>query len=728
VVSFQLSIEDFVSMNDLLSRPTDKKETFFKNDFSHEVWQQTYKHHTDETVEDTWRRVAKNLASIEEDPEKWEEKFFNILRDFKFVPGGRILSNAGTEWKTSYINCFVKPRTNIYDIDSLDGIMRVLRDQSQTLKSEGGWGCNFSFIRPRGSFIHGIGVETPGAVKYMELFDKSSDIITAGSGRKSTKKEAKGKIRKGAMMGVLDVWHPDIMEFITAKQTPGRLDKFNISVGCYDDFMTKVVEIDRLTQEGKPIPDELDSWDLFFPDTQHEKYKSEWFGDVYDWKEKGYPVVVYNTVKVTELWNAIMQSTYNRNDPGVIFLDVANKTHCWNYGPKKRSRILETNPCGEQILPDAGCCNLGSLNLTQFIINGSFDFDLVEETVRVAVRLLDNVNTASYSPLPEYKESMENLRRIGLGIMGWGSALYLLKIKYGSDEAEEIKKHLLTSITSAAIDESVNLAIEKGPFKYCDKEKHAANEYFTTIGLSDNLRDRIRQHGVRNSALFSIQPTGNTGIVANNVSGGLEPIFMHEYIRTTICPYVPDHIKDQCPKYWEGEFHETGMFKLSKEGTDDILIGKDSQGTTYKIDKNRGLTVEVLCEDYAVKILKQKGEWNPDAEWAKTTTQLSVDDHVREMAGFSKYMDSAISKTINLPNDYPFEDFKKVYLDCYKTGHIKGFTTYRAGTMTSVLKSTEEKEFIEINTNKAPKRPKTLPAEIHMITAKAKNILWPLDY
>lgn len=707
-----------------MSNGTDIKK-HFKNDFSEEIWTQTYKDYDDNDVSDNWRRVAKDLSKIEEDSKKWEDEFYNILEDFKFVPGGRILSNAGTQWKSSYINCFVKPRSTKHDIDSMDGIFSVLRDQAQTLKSEGGWGCNFSFIRPRGAFIHGIGVESPGPVKFMEIFDKSSEVITSGSGKKSSNKKAKGKIRKGAMMGVLDCWHPSIEEFITAKQTDGCLSKFNISVGCYDDFMGKVVAGENYLDQGLEIPEDIDAWDLIFPDTTHEKYADEWFGDIYNWKERGYPTIVYKTVKVSYLWDLIMQSTYKRNDPGVLFLDVANRTHCWNYGPRKISRILETNPCGEQTLPDAGCCNLGSLNLTQFVDmdNETFNYKAIEKIVKVAVRMLDNVNSISYSPLPEYKASMEKLRRIGLGGMGWGSALFMLKKRFGSDEAAILQEELMKCVTYSAIEESIELAIEKGAFEYCDFEKHAECEYFKQINLPQHLVDKIKKHGMRNSALFSFQPTGNTGILANNVSGGGEPIFMPEYVRTSICPNVPETIKDVCPKFWEGEFVETSMFKLTKEGTDEILVGISPDGIKYKIDKNRGLTKETLCEDYAVTILKERGEWDSSAEWAATTTELTADEHVKDMCGFAKYIDAAISKTINLPKDYPYEDFKNIYLNCYKTGYIKGFTTYRDGTMASVLKSSEDKEFIELNTSSAPKRPKTLPAEVHCITAKGEKYI-----
>jgi ribonucleoside-diphosphate reductase alpha chain len=686
----------------------------FKNEFSQEIWEQTYKSHEDATVHDTWARVAKNIASAEAEDKRdyYSNKFYHLLEDFKFVPAGRILSNAGAGWAgTTYINCFVKDR-NKYDIDSLNGILSVLADQANTLKSEGGWGCNFSFIRPRGSFIHGIGVETPGAVKYAELFDKSSEIITSGSGRKSQHKKAKGKIRKGAMMFILHCSHPDIEEFITAKQTSGRLTKFNMSVAITDKFMDQLIE-------GKS-----DNWDLVFPDTTCPEYKSEWYGDIDDWQARGLPTIVHKTVSISSLWDLIMRSTYMRNDPGVFFIDRANKTHCWNYGPKRQAKILETNPCGEQCLPNAGTCNLGSLNLTQFVNDDLTDFDheKVREAVSLAVRFLDNVNTQSSAPLAAYKDSMTEIRRIGLGVMGWGSALYLLKLRFGSEEAENLKLKLLHTITRSGISSSINLAIEKGAFIGCDPEKHADAEFFKQIGLEKEYIDSIRKYGIRNSALFSNQPTGNTGILANNVSGGIEPIFMPEYIRTSICPSCPEELLPLVPKYWEGDYSPNETFKLSKEGGDDILTA-NINGTLYKIDRNRGLTKETLCEDYAVRFNKEAGRWNPTDDYVVTAVTLSVEDHIRDMTSWAKHCDSAVSKTLNMPNDIDYEDFKKVYLDCYKTGYIKGFTTYRSGTMATVLKAKDETPRIELNTNSAPKRPKSLTADIYTVSAKNKKYI-----
>ena len=339
--------------------------TVFQDSFSEEIWEVTYKDHNDKNIDDTLRRIAKAIASVEETDElrsTWENKFYDLLSNFKGVPGGRIISNAGTEWSgTTLMNCFVGPREK-YDIDSLEGIYSHLLSQSQTLKSEGGWGENFSYIRPRGSFINGIGVETPGSVKYMELFDKTSEIITAGSGKKSTNKKAKGKIRKGAMMGVIDVWHPDVIEFITAKQQPGRLTKFNVSVNCTDKFMDRITRINylekRLASPDANIDEinaqieDLDKWELIFPVTTFEKYKDEWSGDINYWLSRGYPVKIHNTISARWLWNLIMESTYNRAEPGILFLDRANYFNPLNYA----ETIFATNPCGEQTLSPGNIC------------------------------------------------------------------------------------------------------------------------------------------------------------------------------------------------------------------------------------------------------------------------------------------------------------------------------------------------------------------------------------
>jgi ribonucleoside-diphosphate reductase alpha chain len=731
-------------------------DTIFLDSFAEEVWKTTYKHHEDKTIDDTLRRVAYAVGSVEKTPELktlWSQNFYELLTGFKLCAGGRILANAGTGWKgTTLMNCFVGPKPK-HDQDSIEGIFHVVTQQVLTLKSEGGWGMNFSFIRPRGSFIGGIGVESPGSVKYMEVFNTTSDVITAGSGKQKKNAQGKIKIRKGAMMAVLDVWHPDIEEFITAKLQAGRLNKFNISVNCTNEFMDKVnhvtilkriiekdsYSIEEYSKNSQSYPsldvfhtsryqcqqtlEEIDKWELVFPDTKYPAYKAEWDGNIAEWKAKGYPVVVHKTIKVSQLWDLIMNSTYTRNDPGVLFLDRANETHCWNYGGQQ-AHIAATNPCGEQCLPFGAVCNLASINLTQFVTeDGKFNFTALEKYVAWGVRFLDNVNDLTGAPLPEYAQSIKERRRIGLGVMGWGSMLFMMKLRFGSDEAEFLKVAIMQTLTRQGVKASIELAAEKGMFVGCDPVKHANHKFFADIGIPKNLKEQMEKYGIRNSALFSCQPTGNTGILTNVVSGGIEPVFMPEYIRTVIVDGCPDDLRAFVPKYWEGEHVETETFKWVFEGDDKILKGVIN-GITYKIDRNRGLTKEVLCQDYGVRWLKTRNEWDAKADWAVTTLNLKVKDHVVDMQGFGKWIDSSISKTVNLPQDYPYEDFKTLYLDSYKSGFMKGITTYRDGTMMSVLASATKEDKEKTDTlvkTVAPKRPKSMEGELHHFTIDGKK-------
>lgn len=697
---------------------------YFNNSFSEEIWRITYKDHKDNDVTDTWYRVANAIASVEKTPElrkEWREKFYDMLEGFKVTPGGRITANAGAEWSgTTLANCFVLPNpTN--PVDSLAGILEQLNYFTTTLKSEGGCGFDLK-ARPRSAFIEGIGVESPGSVKFLELFDKGSEIITSGSGSNSSNKRAKGKIRKGASLATLNINSPDIIEFITAKQTPGRLTKFNLSVTVTNEFMDRLINIISLKDNNQPY-EHLDDWDLWFPDTTFEKYNSEWDGDYALWKAKGYPYIVYQTVSVLWLWDLIMKSTYNRAEPGVLFMDRANELNPFNYGEK----IFATNPCGEQFLPAGGVCNLSSINLTQFISDDgkSFNYDKFIYYIHIAVRFLDNVNDYANTPLPEYKHAMVNKRRIGLGILGWGSLLIMLKIPFGSEKAKALQENIMTTLSHNIIKASVELAKEKGMFPLCDPEKQAEAKYYKNIGLSQYIIDDIKVHGIRNAVTTSIQPTGNNSVYLNNVSSGIEPLFMTEYIRTSIVP-VPDHLKDSVPKFWEGVYEENDMFKWVKEGDDDILRGIDSSGTVYKIDRNRGFTKETLIEDYGVKWLKDRNDYNPLADYVVTSDKITGEQHLEDLKGFARFIDSSISKTVNIPNEYPYEDFKNLYIDAYKSGYIKGITTYRSGTMASVLSSTTT------DNGKCPeeiiledvKLPDSAPASVKIL--RAENRKWYL--
>lgn len=675
--------------------------TIFKNNFSKEVYNNTYKFEgnenvkSDENIDETFYRISSAVSKNEKDSEKWTELFFSILENFKFVPGGRITSNAGTSLKgTTLINCFVSgPIGN--NIDSMSGILDELKKQGLILKSEGGYGFCADFMRPRGAYINGIGVESPGAVKMLEMWDKQSEVITEGSGLGKKEKKGKNKIRKGAQMVTMSIWHPSIEEFITAKQTSGRLTKFNMSVLISDDFMKAV-------KKGLP-------WKLEFPDTNYEKYDENWDGVLNHWKEKGLPVVVYKEFeKAQELWDLIMKSTYNRNEPGVLFVDTMNKMNNLNYC----EYINATNPCGEQILPSGGSCLLGSINLTQYLKEdlSGFDFEKLEKDIPVIVRFMDNINDISNYPLPEQQEQALSKRRIGLGYLGYASSLYLLQIKYGSKKALKITEELCSFVTNKAYQSSAILAKEKGIFPSFDKKKYLQSKFLEN--LNEETTEMIKKYGLRNSHLTSIQPTGNSSVYANNVSSGLEPIFLSEYIRTVIVSIPPEGLN--IPKIdFSNKSMENKDWQWIKEGDEDLVATKFN-GIVYKIDRNRGLVKEEKVQDYAIRELEERGIKITDQDWVVNTSNLSIDDHIKTMEVFAKYIDSAISKTVNLPNDYPYEDFKSLYERIFNTGYIKGCTTYRAGTMTSVLSeasSLNNKSIAKIYV----KRPKELKTDIHQI-------------
>lgn len=683
-----------------------KIDTKFVDEFSKEIYEQTYKY-GDEDINGTQLRVAKDLASIEKDTEHWTQEFLWALEDFKFVPGGRITSNAGTGLKgTTYINCFVDGFMG-EDQDSMEGILDALRRQALILKSEGGYGFCADVMRPRGSFIGGIGNESPGAVRMLDMWDTQSAVITEGSGNKTKKKKAKVKIRKGAQMVTMSVWHPDVEEYIVSKQTPGRLTKFNMSVLITDEFMDAV-------KNNQP-------WNLEFPDYEKhsDEYKKEWDGNIKKWKALGYSTVVYKTYEnANQLWDMIMTSTYTRNEPGVLFSDTMNKLNNLYYC----EYINATNPCGEQILPIGGVCLLGSINLTQFVDfdKKDWDYNKLGKLIPIAVRLMDNVNDKTYVPLPTQKEGLKNKRRIGLGFLGYGSALMMLKVRYGSEEALNLTEKLMTFLANKAYQSSALIASEKGAFPLYDEEKYL-NSNFIKESLSQETKDMIRKYGIRNSHLLSIQPTGNSSVFANNVSGGLEPLFMPQYVRTTIMPYAPEGLDRPKNIDWENKTYDsTTTWTWIKEG-DENLLSTEFNGYVWKVDKSRGLLRESWVKDYAVRFLETKNEWDSKAPWAATTTELTIDEHVKTMAIMAKYIDSAMSKTVNLPNEYPYEDFKRLYTELYNTGVVKGGTTYRAGTMTVVLSDKSSSDNKSSDENKvpkttAPKRPKTLSCDIHHLT------------
>jgi len=673
--------------------------TAFTNEFSKSQWASKYKFEGEETVDDTFRVVARAIAEPEKDKEFWTEKFYNLLEGFKFIPGGRVLSNAGRGLKgTTLLNCYVDGFTG-EDQDSIEGIYNAVFRQAKTLQSEGGYGFCADVMRPRGANIAGIANQSPGAVKFLELWDKSSEIITAGSGNKSGKGE-KAFIRKGAQMVTMSIWHPDVEEFITVKETAGKLSKFNMSVLINDRFM-EAVEKDT-------------DWRLVYPDYKKypEEYKLYWDGNLDKWEED-YEVVVYKKVKARYLWELITHRTYVRNEPGVLFVDTMNRMNNLWY----TEFINATNPCGEQILPKHGVCLLGSLNLAQFVKGDNWDYDKLGEYIDVAVRFLDNVNDVTNVPLTEQKETMLKKRRIGLGVVGYASALMMMRVGYGSEKALELTEDLMKFKTNREYSASAKLAKEKGSFPEYDEEKYLAGQFVKI--LSWETRNLIKSFGMRNSHVSSIQPTGNTSVFANLISSGCEPIFDKGYYRTFIVDHSPEGLEIPSGIDWTNKQYTSRQdWKWVKEGDEDILI-KEFNGSIYKIDRNRGLTKEEWVEDYGITELKKSGQWDENAEWATVAMNLGVDAHISTLSIFAKYIDSAISKTLNFPADYPYEDFKDVYTKAWKSG-VKGVTTYREGTMTAVLSSKSTK-VTGIQKTDAPKRPKELECDVYHIKVQGKD-------
>lgn len=711
-----------------------KQEFVFDNLLSEEVYNLTYKYGA-ETLEDRMRNVAMAIANVEKDKEYWAEQFLHILENFKFIPGGRIISNAGTPYGgTTLINCFVDGIIPP-DADSMDGILEALRRQALILKSEGGYGVCADVLRPRGEYIAGIGNETPGVVTMLELWDKQSTVITSGSGKKSNNKNAKGKIRKGACLASLSIWHPDIEEFITAKQTAGRLTKFNLSVLISDDFINAVKNHTKWNLEFPDMHARIEDYPNLMQNIEYvgctikDIYKKYWDGNINKWKEMGLPTKIYKEYDDANiLWDLITTSTYNRNEPGVLFVDTINRLNNLYYS----EYISATNPCGEVPLPIGGSCLLGSLNLTQFI-NESYtdwDYDKLSKVIPIAIRFLDNVNDITNLPLQIQKEMLFKKRRIGFGITGYGSALIMLQKKYGSKDALELTNKLMEFLSNESYKASAYLAREKGKFPEFS-EKYLEGERIKL--LHPDTLELIKEYGIRNSHIHMIAPTGNTSVLANCISGGVEPIFMQEYIRTSSLPIPPDGLNLPININWESKKCDMNghIWDWISEG-DEILLFTKYNGIVYKIDKNRGLLKETPIVDYGVKRLKELGKWDDKAEWAHGSDKLSVDDHILTLEVFAKYVCSSISKTINLPQSYSYDDFKNVYLKAHETGVIKGLTTYRAGTMATVLSEKtatkkvddnkcEDKRNGHIIYSHAPHRPKSVTCDVHHLTVNGQK-------
>ena len=482
--------------------------TRFTAPIAEQIWDMKYRFKQadgtpiDQTVEDSWRRIARSLAAVEERPEDWEDTFYDALADFKYLPAGRITAGAGTARSVTLFNCFVMGTIP----DSMGGIFEMLKEAALTMQQGGGIGYDFSTIRPKGADVKGVAADASGPLSFMDVWDAMCrTIMSAGS-------------RRGAMMATMRCDHPDIEDFIGAKSDSARLRMFNLSVLVTDDFM-EAVKADA-------------SWDL-----------------VFDGK-------VYRTVQAQDLWNRIMKATYDYAEPGVIFIDRINAANNLNYC----ETIAATNPCGEQPLPPYGACLLGSINLARLVSEPFEDAAALDEAaladlVTTAVRMMDNVVDASNFPLEAQAAEAQAKRRIGLGVTGLADALLMLGLRYGSDAAARQTERWLHAIARAAYLASVDLAKEKGAFPLFDADAFLASGAMQQ--MDDDVRAAIREHGIRNALLTSIAPTGTISLYAGNVSSGIEPVFAYAYTRKVLQKdgtRTEEEVVDYAVSMWREKF------------------------------------------------------------------------------------------------------------------------------------------------------------------------------
>ncbi|VAV95064.1 Ribonucleotide reductase of class II (coenzyme B12-dependent) [hydrothermal vent metagenome] len=486
--------------------------TRFAAPIAEQIWNMKYRYSPadgsgDQSVEDSWRRIARALAAAEDQPEKWEDEFYAALEDFKFLPAGRITAGAGTGRAVTLFNCFVMGTVP----DDIGGIFDSLREAALTMQQGGGIGYDFSTIRPRGAAVKGVGADASGPLSFMDVWDAMCrTIMSAGS-------------RRGAMMATMRCDHPDIEGFIAVKADPARLRMFNLSVLITDAFMA-AVKAD-------------DPWDL-----------------VFDGK-------VYHTIQARDLWNRIMRATYEFAEPGVIFIDRINAANNLGYCED----ITATNPCGEQPLPPYGACLLGSINLARLVRDAfeesaALDEAALDELVTTAVRMMDNVIDVSKFPLEAQAQEARAKRRIGLGVTGLADALLMVGLRYGSDKAARQTARWLHRISRAAYLASVNLAREKGAFPLFDADAYLASGTMQT--MDKDVREAIAAHGIRNALLTSIAPTGTISLYAGNVSSGIEPVFACSYTRKVLQKdgsRSEEEVVDYAVALWREKFGDTAL-------------------------------------------------------------------------------------------------------------------------------------------------------------------------
>lgn len=638
------------------------------------IFKEKYAAPGETSILDVQKRVAKALATTPD-----MEQYFLQTQVDGFIPAGRINSAAGMDRVATMINCFVQPVADTMTgyKDGQPGIMEALAQATETMRRGGGVGYDFSAIRPMGAHVKGTDSTASGPVSYMRVFDRACQTVeSAGS-------------RRGAQMGVLRIDHPDIEMFIDSKKAPDfktmgldeaeeqqliRMMRNKMGFGwalrgalaSLSQFNISVGVTDAFM---KAVEENAD-FDLIHEAPPRESVPKVLCDD-------GVERYVYRTVKARYLWEKIMQNTYSSADPGILFLDTINrKNNLWYC-----EVIRATNPCGEQNLPGYGCCCLGAMNLYRYVKNpfteqAEFDYEAFRRVIPGAIRMLDRTLDVTKWPLEEQRAEAANKRRVGLGYLGLANAMAMLGLRYGSEASAEFAANVTREMRDAAYLASVEMAKELGPFPLFDAELYLKEGTFAST-LPDHIKDAIRKHGTRHSHLLSLAPTGTISLgFADNASSGIEPTFDLTQYRN-------------------------------------VRTGKGEERKMWTAD------------DHAYRVLKMvKGE-DADTSVIATALNLTVEEHLRIMKAVIPYIDSAISKTVNVPVDYSFEDFSRIYMDAWKGG-LKGITTYRPNDITGAVLVSEadakaaESGVRDLRTDDPDRR-----VEVKDVPNVVGNLRWP---